>query len=145
MNKFGISVGSFVLLVFSISSAQACSCVKYQSIDEHIDSYEVIFLGESTGTQRDVDDYDRTTLGRKTEFVVIDVLKGDKSEKVDVFHTKNTGGNCGINFFDGAKYLVFANRDNEGRLQTSFCSGTRQEVGSREWSLIEYAVAAKKK
>lgn len=84
------------------------------------------------------------TLSRKTEFVILSVLKGEKLEKITIFHTEDTGGNCGVSFYQGARYLVFAYKDDEGRFVTSFCSGTRQEVGPYKWSLLDYSLTIRK-
>jgi hypothetical protein len=126
-------------------TAHACSCVKYETIQEHVESYDVIFVGESTGTRRNITEANRFTLERITEFISISMLKGEKSETIEVFHVEDTGGNCGLNFYNGARYLVFAIKDDEGRLETSFCAGTHQLVSKQyDWDVSDYALAVGK-
>jgi hypothetical protein len=142
MRAVQISVCTLLSLVFSTMTAHACSCVKYETIQEHADSHDVIFVGESTGTRRNSTGPDRFTLERKTEFIVISMLKGEKSGTIELFHVEDMGGNCGLNFYNGARYLVFAYKDDEGRLETSFCTGTHQLVSKQyDWDISDYALA----
>lgn len=94
----------------------ACSCAQ-ASDQEHFDRATVVFTGTVTGV-RDARD------ARRWTFDVESVQKGGAAPELDVL-TGTTGNTCAPDLKEGGRYQVFARRNDDGRLETTICDGTR--------------------
>ncbi len=81
-------------------------------------------------------------LDRVGQFEVLEVLKGDLSEVANVYYSEDDGANCGLSFEVGKEYEVFASTDDDGRIVTGVCSGTRAACSRGEWSWEVYRKVA---
>ena len=133
-------IGFFVVMT-AVQSAFACSCVGFNTIDEHIDAVDVIFVGVASGTNAHEGEMLNTYLSSSTMFRVAEILKGGLAEETSISHAPANGANCGLLFKDGQSYLVFAHKTQDGRLSTSTCSRTRPTSREGRWSLDAYAEA----
>lgn len=118
-----ISILAF-LVFCKFTDKPFCTCI-IPSIQERVDSSEVIFFGKaiSTDTLLTVEttisfendgskkEYLRPIELTKTNFKVIKVIKGKvRSNYISVYSTLRCCM-CGFEFFQNAKYIVFANSD----------------------------------
>jgi hypothetical protein len=127
-----------LFLVFSVTAAKACSCAppppmarSYRSIAEwHVDRMPVIFEGQVDGIKvrgwpiKPVAGETISVVPRLTvTFSAVHLYRGEIAADV-VVETGLGGGDCGFHFETGESYLVFAWKEENGRLTTSICSGT---------------------
>lgn len=96
--------------------AAACSCVE-QTPAEQVASADAVFVATADGGPREVGG---STLAYELEVEAVHV--GEVDAVVEV-RTGRGDGDCGIDL--SGRHLVFAHRDDEGRLSTGLCSGTR--------------------
>ncbi|MBL9021946.1 MAG: hypothetical protein JNL21_07080 [Myxococcales bacterium] len=114
-----------VLLLFFLcaGAAEASQCLE-DSRKKALESAEVAFFGRVVITERpDRDRENRVTLS------VEKVYKGEPGPVVLVLVSGFKGG---LPFERGKRYLVFADRDEEGRLWVYDCSGTVEETYAAE-------------
>ncbi|GJL93100.1 MAG: hypothetical protein DHS20C04_27590 [Hyphococcus sp.] len=84
-------------------------------------------------------------LDRVGKFEVLEILKGDVAVIADVYYSEDDGANCGLSFEAGKEYEIFAGINDENRIVTSDCSGTREACFRGKWSWEDYRKVAKKK
>ncbi len=101
--------------------AEACSCGR-RLLPERIATTDAIFLGK-------VEQVDAVRLDAMSQHVLARLrtsgtFKGRfEGQSLEVL-TPAQRESCGVDFDVGTTYLVFANRDAQGQLQTDWCSGT---------------------
>lgn len=119
--------------VAPVSPALACSCVPASDLDS-LRAADAVFVGTATGTA-DPHAGDETFSSADPivwSFAVSRVRKGSLGATVEIV-TARDGASCGIAFFPGQAYVVYAGRaedryagvDPEATLATGLCSGTR--------------------
>ena len=112
-----------VALVSSVVPAEATQCPQDYK-EKALESADVAFVGRVTATERpDRDRENRVTL---------DVDRVYKGEPGPVVLVLVSGFKGGLPFERGKRYLVFADRDEEGRLWVYDCSGTVEEMYAAE-------------
>ena len=131
--------GSALFILFSLlwcwSSAppvaEACSCVQPGTPAEHLERADAVF----SGTVRDVK---QNAMGYITKRVLFDVdatWKGIDDTQV-VILTGGGGGDCGIDFKEGKRYVVYANHSkmygDEERLTSILCDRTATTASAGE-------------
>lgn len=113
-----------LLLLFAPAAARACSClVQSPRPCARFWSAPVVFVGlvtEEAKAEKDEGGWPRRAFRLNVE----ESFRGDAAGTVEVV-TGQGGGDCGYGFKVGAKYIVYAHRDRQGRLATSICSATR--------------------
>lgn len=123
------------LFILTLSSgppiANACSCV-LQLPPESLIQYDVAFVGTAVA-RAPVEDGDQWSHAVMYDFVVADVWKGVVKDTIRV-RASSMSTACGINFYVGRQYLVFASQ-HDGFVSTWACSGTRSYAGW-DWATI---------
>ena len=121
----------FFVLFSSIEKAQACSCLRFESAVQHVNSTDVIFEGiaqkpsKKNGLPGDE--------GRMTEFEVTRAIKGSVKGKAEVFHSSSAiCCLCGVSFAAGETYLIFGHTDENEKIYTSSCSSPQFPIEAYE-------------
>lgn len=107
---------SLLIAAASAGAAIACSCVRYESAEEQFGKAEIAFVG----TVED-ETFSEASYLASTRFSVVKTLKGPAVATRTIVHSRDDGGNCGINYQPGQTVLVFA-YEHRGALTTSSCS-----------------------
>jgi hypothetical protein len=108
-------------LALSVGPALACSCVHFGSAREHVRETDLIFIGVVEESQRALFEDDAVY----TQFRVVEVLKGRAPRYIRIRHNDDTCCICGLVFDRGAREMIFAHADEDGRYTTSSCSMPR--------------------
>ena len=133
-----LRTGLFVLLVFSlftffhVPNAFACSCMP-ASVEGALSGSDAVFAGKVTKIQY-LDDPQQASPEPRT-IVTFDVSQWWKgsNEKQAVLHTVHNTFTCnGYWFKDNEEYLVYASKQDDGTLGTSFCKRTNTLVQATE-------------
>lgn len=137
MRKFGLTLA---LMGLSLGSTWACECIKEltETLKQKVEIASVIFYGEvvsitdidiakprsQTYKEYGFEQLDKTKSGFHPQFRVIDVLKGDlkKEMEQDLFKYQGSISVCSDIFKVGEKYLVLANRDEDGKVLLRICN-----------------------
>lgn len=109
----------FIVLV-PVVPAGACSCADVPMI-QHLQEATAVFVGRAEGTSEG-------PAGLITRFLVTAVYKGASGRHVDVT-TPGDEAACGVPFFEGRTYAVFAHAQG-GSLTTTLCAGTTDDPAS---------------
>jgi hypothetical protein len=130
---------TLLFFAFSVNAAMACKCspfpstiTTYRAIDEwRINQSSVIFEGKVESLKvtgwpiKPVAGETVSIIPRVTvSFSSVHVYRGETPAEL-VVETGLGGGDCGYAFAPGESYLVFAWKEENGRLSTSICSGTK--------------------
>lgn len=99
--------------------ALACSCLQ-MTPEQKVEASAAIFVGKA---QRTLHSDSEGSDGGYTIFTVTEMLKGTATDgEAYVSHPFDLGGNCGIDFAEGAEVFVLASADAEsGNLNTNSC------------------------
>lgn len=111
------------LQLLAPSRASACSCFQADNpppLDAVIDDADAVFLGRVIG-QREIES------GRAFLFEAQSSWKGVDQTEVTIY-TGTGGGDCGYDFVEGERYLVYAGKAPNG-YGTSICTRTARVVG----------------
>ncbi|MFC2952016.1 hypothetical protein ACFOOP_08750 [Marinicaulis aureus] len=140
-----IFISIVLFLCAAIVPAQACSCIwpDNMTVKKHFEQTDVVFRGVFIGA-KSFESEEYSILDRVGKFQVLEVLKGDIGAMADVYYPEDSGANCGLSFGVGDEYEVFAGIDDQGRIGTTDCSGTRNACARSEWSWDDYRKVAKK-
>lgn len=107
---------SFIVLFIS-AGVCACSCGKGNNLAEDHNEADVIFVGTLKSKSLF---YSFTK--NEFEYVGLSFYKGAAEEPLHIVTNKNSSS-CGLEYFRGEKYVIYAYKDREdGRLRTSRCS-----------------------
>ncbi len=122
-----------VLAITTASAALACSCVRYRSAAEQLNSADLVFVGHAVASRVTV----TSQWGDEgvTTFTMNEVIKGGSFGQVEIHHGMGSSASCGITFPLHQQRLVLANRDGSGRWITSLCS-------EPQYALQEFRAAA---
>ena len=131
----------FCVLLLQIGNAVACSCGPILSPEEHISRSEYVFLGTAGKTQDNADRKTRFQPYKVTEFVVVDLLKGNPTTTIKIYHDEPDGGNCGVSFIEGENHRIFASTL-YGFLFTSECDLSLPDSNQVGWPWSYYRRAA---
>lgn len=117
MNRLLLTVaGSTALLIVSLSSAHACSCVDPLSVAEALEYRDLIFLGKVQSVTQDGE-------MNAVLFEVSRVWKGEADAQVEVL-TSAWSASCGYSFQIQNEYLVYSTLV-RGKPHTGLCSRTK--------------------
>lgn len=137
MRKAGLT---FFLVILSLGYSVACECIKEltETLKQKVDIASVIFYGEVLSIAdnevpkrriQNFNDYEfeqpnKTKSGYHPQFRVIDVLKGDLDDELedDRLFYQGPISICSDIFEVGKKYLVLANRDEDGKVRFRICN-----------------------
>ena len=130
-----IFAAALLLLIFSPSFVQACSCVmvgtgcgSWSSRGEG-----AVFLGKVTAKvaqpRPEAAGVADLPVGYAVHFSVDESFYGVSDPGAEaVVYTGSGAGDCGYPFVVGTSYLVYAGPGTDGRLSTGTCSGTKPEI-----------------
>jgi hypothetical protein len=107
-----------LLLAVGVTDSRACQCPEPPRPQEALERATAVFVGTVISAALAGD------RGRRFQFSVKEVLKGNIGGKVDVL-TGRGGGDCGYNFNIATQYLVYATFS-EGQLATNICMRTKE-------------------
>ncbi|WJH36625.1 hypothetical protein N6H14_13285 [Paenibacillus sp. CC-CFT747] len=108
------------LTFYPANEVHACSCAKTNA-KTRLQTRDAVFTGrvvEKGGTSK----FEHGQL-RKYTFEVDQAWKGVSEKYSTIYSYDGDGASCGYSFIPGERYLVYANYGNDGKLQTSLCSG----------------------
>lgn len=123
MKKIFVLVFSMALLNFYGQAAYGCSCFEVESDKKQKVDYKrwlkdfdgAVFRGQVVEIKRIESNYQL-----EVRFKVERYWKDVKGEEV-IIYTAMNGAACGVNYVEGEKYFVIANRSG-GKLHTDLCS-----------------------
>src|SRR6266550_58580 len=103
----------------------ACECANPERPCEYLRS-DAVFVGRviDTVSVRHSLEKNSWTPGYSMRFAVAESLRGGLGTEVTV-ETGSGGGDCGIPLQPGAKFLIFAYKEKDGKLWTGMCSGNQ--------------------
>jgi len=111
--KYFPSIILVIFLSIFLNDAYACRCKK-PSVEESLRTSKNVFIGKVTKTQIVESKKQHELESLLVNFEVIDNLKGHLPANVEIW-TGTGGGDCGLPFKTGEKYLVFtSNQMGEG-------------------------------
>ena len=127
-NRFVLPLCLVIFLVFVLKPmpTAACSCAMMPSPEEGFSNAQAVFSGEVIDIKENsglLGGYGKTVL-----FAVKETWKGTNDAEVAIT-TGDGGGDCGVAFVVGQKYLVYANLSDmykEQSLSTTICSPTKE-------------------
>lgn len=135
MRKYGLTLA---LMGLSLGCTWACECVfpSNYNLKNAVDGHPVIFYAKVVSIEDPKDPnfewipdlvfdslyYEKR--GYEPQFRIIEVLKGKigKERKGDRLFFQSNFSTCSVSFELGKTYLVFAYRDESGKIGTSSCS-----------------------
>jgi hypothetical protein len=95
--------------LFAASAAQACS-FRRGTLEQKIDSAQIIFIARITevaevpNAPQDAPSFENPPV--RARFQILDTIKGDPT-KIEFLRSGYGGGDCGIPFVVGRRYLVY--------------------------------------
>ena len=126
---------ALLLLIFSPSLVQACSCVMVGTGcgPWSLQREGAVFLGKVTAkvaqARPDAAGISDLSAGYAVHFSVDESFYGGAEAHGEaVVYTGWGGGDCGYPFVVGTSYLVYAGVGSDGRLSTGTCHGTQPEI-----------------
>lgn len=121
----------WMLILFAVE-ASACSCAGTAAPCQAYWEAPVVFAGTVTYSSK-VSSYRKTYQWprRQVRFTIDEAFRGVDGVEVDVM-TGFSDADCGYGFRLGGQYLVYAYRQEDGRLTTSICTRTRPLTDARE-------------
>ena len=124
MRYFILFVGFFGLLAIFGPGVNACTCARPGTPCESYGGADAVFVGTVTGvrSQKRTSKNEINWTPVAFKFAVENSYLGVDGTEVEVF-TGRGGGDCGVAFGIGKRYLVYAYRS-ENKLSTSICSRT---------------------
>ena len=106
--------------------ASACTCLQSGPACQDYWRAGAVFLGRVDSISRQAAKQSSRLPGtRRVTLTVIEAFSGVSPGTIEV-RTGMGGGDCGYGFRQGAEYVVYAQRNEEGQLTVSMCSRTRQ-------------------
>lgn len=116
---------AFVIALFTVfpSALVACSCIASGPPCQAYWNYSVIFSGRVLEIVPFATDTSRPQ--RLVKFGVSETYRGQIDRIAEII-TGQGGGDCGYNFQVGQSYMVYPGMRNDGRLEASICSRTRE-------------------
>ncbi len=126
---------ALLLLIFSPSFVQACSCIVVGTGcgPWSFQGEGAVFLGKVTAkvaqARPDAGGAVELPVGYAVHFSVDESFYGGAEPgREEVVYTGSGFGDCGYPFVVGTSYLVYAGSGGGGRLSTGTCSGTKPEI-----------------
>lgn len=105
---------TFCTLLFSQYQLKACTCIGESTVKSEIKSTDAVFVGTITKSE-ELRIHDTLSLNKtiyrvemKYTMVIETVYKGRQISDTAFIFTGSGGGDCGFNFINGQKYIVYA-------------------------------------
>lgn len=140
-------ISVFYVLVFT-SNIFACECVPLKSLADELSNSELVFTGKvvhinspkSTKISGNIGVFIEgkeitgisLTAPTSIKFRIIQNLKGTISTRYVTITTFSGCCDCGFTFQKNTEYLVYAYKNDEGRLETSVCTRTKLKSQAEE-------------
>ena len=138
----------FLFVFLFVGATKACICEE-QTLEERIDKYHFIFIGNVISVEEIFTDITSSWPDRQR--IVIEIEKKFKGNQSEIIIVESELSSCASSFKKGKKYLVFAGHSitNEtevnknfvatnNKVETSKCDGTRAiEFSSKEIQELE--------
>jgi hypothetical protein len=105
-----VSAHCLCFFVITVATATACDCVSPATACAAVSRANAVFVGRVTGL---------------TDGVQFEVERAVAGAPLGSITVGNGPGNCGLSFTVGNRYVVYARRDQSGRLFTGMCTRTR--------------------
>lgn len=128
----GLKFILLVLLLLTLKPAvHGCTCLLSESATEGLKQADAVFAGKVTKIRKhkppkgEPASHAYDMIDVEAVFEATTAWKGIKEKKISVF-TASQSATCGYSFREDESYLVYANRDQAGRLITSICSRTQK-------------------
>jgi len=126
----------FVVVLFGFEKVNACSCRVSNPPCGGIEKSSIVFLAEVISVS--IHNEERTAknkefipfIGKKAQVKVLESFNNMTAKEL-VVETGLGGGDCGFNFKEGEKYLIYAH-EYKGRILTSICSRTQLLTTAQE-------------
>lgn len=126
-----LAVLTGALLLALPQPAAACSCVPPPPPAEALEGADAVFSGTVVSVDNSFRDSDYGRIPQRRVAVELDrVWKGceavegeERPRRVELV-TGSGGGDCGYDFQEGERYLVYAHEGSDGTLTTGICSRT---------------------
>ena len=130
-------------LFFCVQTADACSCSISNAVCSAYWDTPLVFRGRVTGIKFVPDEppQERVVNGKLTktigpgtlevQFHVIENFRGNAGSET-VIHTPSQGPACGVQFRDGAEYLVYAHQQAREEWWTGSCTRTHEIINAEE-------------
>ena len=136
MNKYFASLLGIPLILATIE-ASACSCLVVPEKQQFHEASNV-FVGTVVETKlftniKKVDDLTISTENVSAKVKIVQPIKGDSAQHIEVIDAVADGANCGIGLLTGRDYLFYLSDDNA----VSLCDGTRLYNEFTDTKLIE--------
>jgi hypothetical protein len=126
-------VGLYFLILLAPLPSWACACSQAPpGVCPGLQRDDVVFLGTVTQVENLPASSSDPSIPGVTHyrFHVDEKFAGTDTPEMDVY-SGGEDGDCAYRFADGAKYLVFPNRAEDGRLFVTICSSTRSATEAR--------------
>lgn len=121
--KIIVSVLVASVMIAAISPAHSCSCVQAPAPAEALKLADAVLLGQVIDIQEGPGPYHITA-----KLSVTKIWKGKKDFSAKILTTSNSAM-CGFYFQEGKTFLIYAYKNQEGRLETNNC--TRSALAER--------------
>jgi hypothetical protein len=125
---FGAIFVGFAALAVAADSALACSCMQSGPPCQAYFTSDAVFVGTVQGISiKKVPEpaIDRDIDRKFVRFAIDGMTRGVQGPQVELW-TGMGGGDCGFDFKQGERYVVYASRHPDGALSTGICSRTRK-------------------
>ena len=113
-----------VMLLLSVSSAFACSCMMPDHPLVEADEATSVFIGKVTNIttiEKKLDSF--STEINKVNFDILYNIKNTEDEKLEISTAKDSA-TCGYNFEVWEEYIVYSYKNDDNELSVSLCSRT---------------------
>jgi hypothetical protein len=132
-----------LVLFFGANAVYACSCAANNAVCSVYWDTQLLFRGRVTSIKFVPDKPQQQVLingkletvispGRlEVHFTVLEKLRGDAGSDV-VIHTASQGSACGVEFQDGAEYLVYGYQQDKGEWWTNRCTRTHEIISAEQ-------------
>lgn len=124
--RFTLLVASIVALFSSAYEAHACSCLPPPPVAQAVAEADAVFMGTVVSFE-----LASSTTERVARFDRMQIWKGNPRAITEIFTPENEAA-CGFDFRVGETYLVYANRDDSGKLFTHLCTRTWFASGAQQ-------------
>lgn len=121
--KIVVSVLVASVMIAASSPAYSCSCVQAPAPAEALKQADAVLLGKVIDIQDGPGPYHITA-----KLSVTKIWKGEKDFSAKILTTSD-GAMCGFYFQEGKTFLIYAYKNQEGRLETNNC--TRSALAER--------------
>ena len=124
--RFTLLVAIIVALFSSVHEAHACSCLPPPPVAQAVAEADAVFMGTVVSFE-----LASSTTERVARFDRMQIWKGNPLAITEIFTPENEAA-CGFDFRVGETYLVYANRDDAGKLFTHLCTRTWFASGAQQ-------------